>query len=119
LSRKIHKRGKLEVRLGYSTGKPQDHAVAAYSPGLDLPANFFERGRKNAYRVPDYFRLDAAYRLRYEFRTWTFAPYLEFVNLTGRKNRLAEQITVETNPPQTEWMNQLPFIPSIGFTAEF
>ncbi|MBU0690498.1 TonB-dependent receptor [bacterium] len=119
LSRKIRKRAKLEVRCSYSSGKPQDRPVAAYSPGLDLPGHFFERGRKNAYRVPDYFRLDVAYRLRYDFKRWSFSPYIEFINLTGRKNRLAEQISVETNPPTTDWINQLPFIPSIGFTAEF
>lgn len=119
LSRKIRKRAKLEVRCSYSSGKPQDRPVAAYSPGFDLPAHFFERGRKNAYRVPDYFRLDVAYRLRYDFKRWVFSPYFEIVNLTGHENRLAEQIKVDTNPPTTDWINQLPFIPSIGFTAEF
>ena len=118
-SRKVRKRGSLEVRFNYGTGQPITSTVGVYSPGLDLPPQFFVPGRKNNFRIPNYYRLDIAYRLRYEYSKWTFSPFIEILNVTNHKNVLTVDYDLTTNPATHEEMGQLPILPTIGFTAEF
>jgi hypothetical protein len=118
-SRKVRKHGSLEVRFNYGTGQPITKAVAAYTPGLDLPPQFYVPGKKNNFRIPNYYRLDLAYRLRYEYKKWTFSPFVEVINVTNHKNVLMLNYDLTTNPATEERIGQLPILPSIGFTAEF
>lgn len=118
-SRKVRKHGNLEVRFNYGTGQPITKAAAAYSPGLDLPPQFYVPGKKNDFRIPNYYRLDLAYRLRYQFSRWTFSPFIEIINVTNHKNILSLSYDLTTNPATEERMGQLPILPTIGFTAEF
>jgi hypothetical protein len=118
-SRKVRKRGSLEMRFNYGTGQPITKAVGAYTPGLDLPPIFFVPGKRNNYRVPPYHRLDIAYRLRYEYKHWTLSPFIEIINLYNNKNVLTLDYDVSTNPAKISETGQLPFLPSIGVTAEF
>jgi len=118
-SRKVRKHGSLEVRFNYGTGQPITKAVAAYSPGLDLPPQFYVPGEKNGFRIPNYYRLDLAYRLRYQFSRRTFSPFIEIINVTNHKNVLMLNYDLTTNPATEERMGQLPILPTIGFTAEF
>jgi hypothetical protein len=69
--------------------------------------------------MPAYHRLDLAYRLRYEYKHWTFCPYVELINVYGRKNPLTVYYDTSTNPATKGYAGQLPFLPSVGFTAEF
>ena len=119
VSRKVRKRGSLEFRFNYGTGQPITATVGVYSPGLDLPPQFFVPGRKNNFRIPNYYRLDIAYRLRYEYSKWTFSPFIEILNVTNHKNVLTVDYDLSTNPATREEMGQLPILPTIGFTAEF
>ncbi len=119
MSRKLGKRRSLEVRFNYGTGQPITKAIAAYSAGLDLGPDFLVPGRRHNYRIPDYHRLDVAYRLRYEFKRWTFSPFLEIINITGVKNILTQEYDTNYNPAKVNETGQLPFLPTIGFTAEF
>jgi hypothetical protein len=109
----------LEVRFNYGSGQPITATVGFYSPGLDLPPQFFVPGRKNNFRIPDYYRLDIAYRLRYEYSKWTFSPFIEILNVTNHENVLTMDYDLSWNPPLREEINQLPILPTIGFTAEF
>jgi len=118
-SRKVGKRGSFEVRMQYNSGHPITRASGFYSIGFDMPPHFFVPGAKNGYRVPAYHRLDVAYRLRYEFKRWTFSPYIEVINVYDRKNVLTYEYDLSHNPPQLDYTSQLPILPSIGFTAEF
>jgi hypothetical protein len=119
ISRKIRRRGTLELRMNYGSGQPRTVPLAAYSPGLNLPAHFFVPDRHNGHRLDPYYRVDIAYRLRYEYKHWTFSPYFEIINVTGAKNVLTETANFSTNPVSFDEVGQLPFLPSIGFTAEF
>ncbi|MBU1707132.1 TonB-dependent receptor [bacterium] len=119
VSRKVRKRGSLEVRFNYGTGQPITAPVGFYSPGLDLPPQFFVPGRRNNFRIPNYYRLDIAYRLRYEYSKWTFSPFIEILNVTNHKNVLTMDYDLSWNPPMREEVDQLPILPTIGFTAEF
>jgi len=118
-SRRIRKRGSLEVRFNYGTGQPITKAISTYSPGLDLPAQSYVPGKKNNFRIPNYYRLDLAYRLRYKFSKWTFSPFLEVINVTNHKNVLSLSYDLTTNPATIGKIDQLPILPTIGFTVEF
>jgi hypothetical protein len=118
-SRKMTKRGTLEVRLTYGTGQPITKAIGYYSPGLDLPGQQLESDKRNNYRIPDYHRLDIAYRLRYEYKHWKLMPYFEIINVYNRKNVLSLDYQFKTNPPTVAQTSQLPFLPSIGVNVEF
>lgn len=92
---KFTHRYSLSFNLDYSTGRPVTLPVSSY---------FYAGGRRlayslrNAYRVPDYFRLDLAlnidpghYLRKLTHMTWTLGVY----NVTGRKN--AYSIYYSTN----------------------
>ena len=74
------------LNLTYSTGRPITLPLAKYYAGNSLRVYYSER---NAYRVPDYFRMDFALNLEGSHKvkklahsSWTLGVY----NLTGRQN---------------------------------
>lgn len=83
----INKRNALSISFTYGTGRPITVPVSKYVVhNRVVVLNYSER---NAFRVPDYHRLDFAYTLAQGFRkskkfktSWTFSVY----NLYGRKN---------------------------------
>lgn len=119
MSRKVRNRGSLEARLNYQSGLPYTKPEGAYSPGLELPPHYFLQGRTNGERFDAYVRVDVAYRLKYEWNWCTFMPYIEIINVLGRKNPLTLSPDFTTNPVGIEKNGQLPFLPTFGFTAEF
>lgn len=119
VSKKIRKRGSLEARFNYGSGNPITHGEGLYSPGIGLPPYYFDGGDKNGYRLPPYHRLDISYRLRYERKSWTFSPYFEILNVYHHKNLLSTTYELGPNPPETSEIGQIPFLPTLGFTAEF
>ncbi len=94
----INKRNTISVNFSYSTGRaitiPVDrHGVESQFVVL----NFSDR---NAFRAPDYHRLDVAYTLGQGFRksrkfktSWTFSVY----NLYARKNAFSIFVVQESN----------------------
>ena len=119
VSRKVRTHGTLEVRFNYGSGQPITKAIGVFSPGIGLPGQGFELGDHNNFRLPSYQRLDVAYRLRYEHKHWTFSPYFEIINILNHKNVLTLDYNLTDNPPAVDKTMQLPFLPSLGFTAEF
>ena len=119
VSRKIGKRRTLEVRFSYGTGQPVTPAGGVYDSGFNLPVPVFAASERNSFRLPGYHRLDVAYRLRYVFKNWTFAPYLEVINVYNHKNPLSFSYDLKKNPISIEYAGQLPILPSLGFAAEF
>jgi hypothetical protein len=119
VSRRMTKRGTLEARFTYGSGQPITMPQGAYSPGWNLPAQTLAYGRINHYRIPDYNRLDVAYRLHYDYKHWKLSPYIEVINIYNRKNVLSLDYKFDTNPATTSETHQLPFLPSIGINAEF
>ncbi|WP_317172159.1 hypothetical protein [Hymenobacter sp. BRD67] len=74
------------MNLNYSTGRPITLPLAKYYLGNSLRVYYSDR---NAYRVPDYYRMDLAMNIEGNHKvnklahsSWTLAVY----NLTGRHN---------------------------------
>jgi hypothetical protein len=83
---KFSHRFSTSLNLTYSTGRPITLPLAVY----DLSgAQRVVYGDRNAYRIPDYFRIDLAINIEGNHKikklahsSWTLAVY----NLTGRRN---------------------------------
>ncbi len=83
---KFSRRISFSSSLVYSTGRPITYPVATYEQGGTLILHYSKR---NEYRIPDYFRIDASLSLEGNLRSkkwahgsWMFSVY----NLTGRQN---------------------------------
>jgi hypothetical protein len=118
VSQKIGKHSSLELRFNYGTGQPITQVMAYYYPGGAF-GTLFLPDRRNGYRIPDYHRLDAAYRMRYAYRHWTLAPYLEVINVYNHKNVLTRDYDLSHSPPRINEITQLPILPSVGVNVEF
>lgn len=76
----------VSVNLDYSTGRPITVPVAKYYYAGDWRLEYSDR---NTYRIPDYFRLDAAVNIEpghYLKKLTHFSITLGVYNVTGRKN---------------------------------
>ncbi|MFD3000589.1 carboxypeptidase-like regulatory domain-containing protein [Pontibacter toksunensis] len=83
---RFSQRFSTSVNFTYSTGRPITLPLAKYTMGNSQRIYYSER---NAYRVPDYYRLDLALNIEGNHKikklahsSWTLAVY----NLTGRRN---------------------------------
>jgi hypothetical protein len=83
---KISRRVSFSGNLVYSTGHPITYPTAIYYQNGQKILNYSLR---NEYRIPDYFRIDAALkwegnlkRKKFLHGSWIFSVY----NITGRKN---------------------------------
>ena len=76
----------LSVNLDYSTGRPTTIPIGRYRYNGAWHLAYSER---NSYRIPDYFRMDAALNIdpgHYK-RAWVHASFtIGVYNITGRKN---------------------------------
>ena len=82
----ITHRYSLSANLDYSTGRPVTVPVGKYYLGGTYRMAYSER---NAYRIPDYFRLDLAFNIdpgHYK-KAWVHTTFtVGIYNVTGRKN---------------------------------
>ena len=86
LSYKVTRRLSFSGNMTYSTGRPITFPVAQYTYGNSNRVYYSER---NAYRIPDYFRVDLGLQLEGNHKvnklahsSWSFSVY----NVLGRKN---------------------------------
>lgn len=84
LSRKMYPRGLLNLTMNYSTGRPVSAVTASYylNGGLVVP----DYSLRNAYRIPDYFRVDFSYTVEKVFSKKGDSLNFGVYNLFGRKN---------------------------------
>jgi hypothetical protein len=83
---KITRRYSFALNFSYSTGRPITYPVSVYHFGNTYRINYSDR---NAYRIPDYIRLDLGFNIEGNHRIkklahsfWTISIY----NLLGRRN---------------------------------
>lgn len=83
---KFTHRFSLSLNLDYSTGRPITVPVSTYYYGGAMRLEYSDR---NTYRIPDYFRMDAAINIEpshYLKKLTHFSITLGVYNVTGRKN---------------------------------
>lgn len=92
---KITRRYSFSFNFLYSTGRPITYPIGIYKFGNSYRINYSDR---NAYRVPDYIRLDLGFNIEGNHRVkklahsfWTISIY----NLLGRKNPYSIYFKVE------------------------
>lgn len=118
---KLGKRTKLSSIFTYSTGRPTTYPVARfnYLGGTNI-AYYDER---NAYRVPDYHRLDLSFTFGWDTESkWLSGDWvLSVYNVYGRKNAFSVFFDDVTGaPPQAFRLAVLGIaFPSISYNFEF
>ena len=92
---KLSKRINLAVNMVYSSGRPATFPSSLYYLN---GVQYIDYSERNAYRLPDYFRLDLALNLEGNLKkrklahsSWSFGVY----NATGRKNAYSVYFKVE------------------------
>lgn len=83
---KVNRRLSLSANLVYTTGRPVTYPLSIYtSEGME----FIDYAARNAYRIPDYFRMDVSINLEGNLKNRKlFHSFwmLNIYNLTGRRN---------------------------------
>lgn len=92
---KFTQRYSFSLNVDYSTGRPVTIPISRYFYGDGYRLYYSER---NAYRIPDYFRMDFAINIEpsHYLKFWTYSTItIGVYNLTGRKN--AFSVYYDTN----------------------
>lgn len=92
---KFTQRYSFSLNIDYSTGRPVTIPISRYFYGDGYRLYYSDR---NAYRIPDYFRMDFAINIEpsHYLKFWTYSTItFGIYNLTGRKN--AFSVYYDTN----------------------
>ncbi len=91
------RRWRMSANFVYSTGRPITYPSSIYKFGEGIRLHYSER---NAYRLPDYYRLDLSFTMEGNLKkqkiahgSWTFSIY----NVLGRKNAYSVYFNRENN----------------------
>ncbi len=117
----VNKRNTISINFNYSTGRPITIPTDRYL--LENQFSVLNYSQRNAFRIPNYHRLDFAYTLGQGFKksrkfktSWTFSVY----NLYGRRNPFSvflEQVTL--GEPRVRRLSVLgSAFPSLTFNFE-
>jgi hypothetical protein len=92
---KITRRYSFSLNFAYSTGRPITYPISAYHFGNTYRINYSDR---NAFRIPDYMRLDLGFNIEGNHKIrklahsfWTISIY----NLLGRRNPYSIYFRIE------------------------
>lgn len=112
---------RLNLAFKYGSGQPMTRASARYSV-VDINGReeiIVLDGEKNAYRLPDYHRLDLGLYYTKKYQKWTLEPYLQVINVYNNENVYIRTYDAEANPIEYEDVTMLPLIPTIGVNITF
>lgn len=110
----------IGAKWQYRTGNPYtpvENATIRFDPRNGEPIYVPIYSETNSDRLPPYHRLDLRVSKTYQFGNWKLGAFLELLNAYNRKNLLDYRYS--ENYTKREDINQLPFIPYLGITAEF
>ena len=110
----------IGAKWQYRTGNPYtpvEDATIRFDPRNGEPIYVPIYAETNSDRLPPYHRLDLRVSKTYQFGNWKLGAFLELLNVYNRKNLL--DYNYSENYTKREDVNQLPFIPYLGITAEF
>ncbi|MCB0639021.1 MAG: TonB-dependent receptor, partial [Lewinella sp.] len=105
----------------YATGRPYTAPVGYYDVTLldGSTASFFEVSDKNAYRLPDYHRLDLSSTYEFDLVRSKASFGLSIYNLYGRKNLWYKEYDVVEGELLETNVSLLGFTPSVFFNWSF
>lgn len=72
---------------------------------------------RNSLRLPKYFQLDLRAEKRFDFRRWSFSPYVDIFNLT--KNENVVDVSYRTSSRTPGFQRERTLIPILGARVEF
>lgn len=104
----------------YRTGNPYtpvEDSTIQFDPRNGRPIYVPTYAETNSGRLPAYHRLDLRVGKTFLFQRWKLGLFLELLNAYNRKNLLDYRYNQDYT--EREDVNQLPFIPYLGITAEF
>ncbi len=99
----------------YATGKPYTSPVSQYSLGMldSSKYNYIHVSGMNAYRLPDYNRLDFSVTKKFRFETTTLDAGISLYNVFNHTNVSYYQYNLETAPAIITEVTGLGFLPTI------
>jgi hypothetical protein len=105
--------GKLRVASGlpYTLYTPVEFRPGLYLQRLAQPQD------RNAGRLPVYVQLDMRAERRFSFHRWSFAPYIDIFNVSGRINNTEQNYSYFD--PFPERLNEGRALPIFGARIEF
>lgn len=118
---KLSKNWRLNISFRYGSGQPMTRAAARYTV-VEINGRkevIALEGEKNAYRLPDYHRLDIGLFWTKKFKKWSIEPYLQVINLYNQENIYIRTYDAEANPIEYEDVTMLPLLPTIGINVHF
>lgn len=103
-------------RWRYVSGNP-DTPVRDAIYDSDSDSYIALRGDYNSTRLPDFHQLDIRIDKELTFRRWTLTFYLDLMNVYNRKN--PESRVYNFDYTEEDFLYSLPFLPNLGFKAQF
>ena len=107
----------ISTQMQYVTGNP----TTPYSGGIaDLDQDFFmgySTADYNSERLPSFFAVNFRADKTFTFKTWQLDTYIDLLNTIRGEN--PEFVIYNYDYTESTYIRGLPFIPSIGFDANF
>ena len=106
----------VSSKAQFTTGNPYtpyDGGIYLMDEGGYLP---YATGEPNSERQPDYWAVDVRLDKLFTFKRWQLEVFVDLLNIAHGEN--PEFILYNYDYTDHDWINGLPFIPSLGFQAE-
>jgi hypothetical protein len=111
----------LDLSFRYGTGQPVTLAAGRYTV-TDVTGRQHDvalPGELNAYRLPDFHRLDVGISRAYRFKGAVVEPNLQIINVYNHENVYLRSYDLSKNPATFDDVNMFPFLPTLGVNVTF
>lgn len=112
---------RLSIAFKYGTGQPFTQPTAVYTV-TDPDGSQYRlplEGKKNFYRLPDYYRLDLGLFKTTKIRGIPIEFYVQVINVLNTENVWFRRFDTTENPVRIEDESMLPRIPTVGMAIPF
>lgn len=120
-NRNLGKNWNFNFAYRYGSGQPTTLAAGRYTV-RDISGREYDtmlEGEKNAYRLPDYHRLDIGFSWKKKWRGMIIEPNIQVINALDNENVYIRTYDMETNPVEFEDLAMLPRMPNLGVRITF
>ncbi|MFH1279441.1 MAG: TonB-dependent receptor [Candidatus Eisenbacteria bacterium] len=119
--RTFGRRWRMNVAFKYGSGQPTTLATGRYTV-YDITGRSYDTtldGEMNAYRLPDYQRLDVGISYLGQWKGMIIEPNLQIINLYNHENVYLRAYDTTKNPVEFEDVTMLPLLPTLGVRVSF